>query len=43
MLDAKLLAADGEDPLVSPISEDSSQLMPSDKSRCTGEEGGALR
>jgi hypothetical protein len=43
VLDAELLAADGNDLPVSRISEESSQQMPSDKSRCTGEEGGALR
>ena len=43
MLDAELLAADGNDLPVSRISEESSQQMPSNKSRCTGEEGGALR
>jgi hypothetical protein len=43
MLDAELLTADGNDLPVSRISEESSQQMPSNKSRCTGEEGGALR
>ena len=43
MLDAELLTADRDDPLVSRIGEESSQQMPSDKSRCAGEEGGALR
>jgi hypothetical protein len=42
MLDAELLTADGNDLPVSRISEESSQQMPSDKSGCTGEEGGAM-
>jgi hypothetical protein len=43
MLDAEDLAADGNDLPVSRISEESSQQMPSDKSRCAGKEGGAVR
>jgi hypothetical protein len=43
MLDAEPLAADGNDLPVSRIGEESSQQMPSNKSRCTGEEGGAAR
>lgn len=43
MLYAELLAAHGNDLPVSRIGEESSQQMPSDKSRCAGEEGGAVR
>ena len=43
MLDAERLAADRDDLLVSRISEESLQQMPSNKSACTGEEGGAVR
>jgi len=43
MLDAERLAADRDDSLVSRISEESLQQMPSYKSACTGEESGAAR
>ena len=43
MLDAELLAADGNDLPVARISEELSQQMPSDQSGCPGEEGGAVR
>ena len=42
-LDAERLAADRDNPLVSRISEESLQQMPSNKSGCTGEESGAAR
>ena len=43
MLDAERLAADRDDSLVSRISEESLQQMPSNKSACTGEESSAVR